>query len=404
MTIINLKFYFNPFPSLYFSEFGEDDYENRILISIWNRGSCSDTLIGCFSFKIKHLMRRDNMNVCSWYYLLPSYEIGSRKHYKVKVSSSSSEKRSSRHNANANEEAAKPTTINKDIIGLDKLKMLIERSEIGDFGFTVTGSCPCIVGKVDPEKQAFQQGLRPGDYIVKIHDKNVSRATCESVVKLIKSCKSKLIIEVHRERSSKNTNVEPTAQYVNQFYFNTNNNQNQHQIIQSKSIGTLYTDTTASSEYSGRSIELPQHYNLQTSHTATTATTDSCSRRDYEEEDDEDEVEDDGEEHDEDIYADLVQNNIEIPYVDESEDCEESEKENQDLKVSSPTYYRNVVISTTRNVDCLLVKNEARTRAPLTLASTQQAVTSMQQSDTQYSMITSTNNDLIIHNKYSNFI
>ena len=147
-----------------------------------------DSLIGCFSFKIKHLMKRDNMNVCSWYYLIPTFELGSTKHYKVKLSQKSKRHQDSTNPQQQQQQQQILTDVNKDIINLTKLKFQIDRNEYSnDFGFTISGSCPCIVSKVDPEKDSFSKGLRPGDYIVKIHDINVSRATCESVVKLIKN-------------------------------------------------------------------------------------------------------------------------------------------------------------------------------------------------------------------------
>jgi hypothetical protein len=295
------------------------------------------------------------MNVCSWYYLIPTYELGSSKHYKVKLSHKST-------SYQENQQQQKILTdVNKDIINLTKLKFIIDRNEFtNDFGFTITGSCPCIVGKVDPEKDAFSKGLRPGDYIVKIHDINVSRATCESVVKLIKNCKSKLIIEIHREKSSlikvtsKSNNIklshnEATAQYINQIYFNN-----------------TATDTTTSSgfntDFSGKSIDLPQYslklYSLNEINSA--ATTSSTSNNDSFEflqptNEDEDE--------DEEFYSNLVPNSVEhneIPFVDE-DDEDEHEYVNSHFMMSAQFSQQNPKICQSR----LLIKNEARNRAPL---------------------------------------
>lgn len=55
-----------------------------------------------------------------------------------------------------------------------------------NLGFTVVGYCPCQVSKVENDSIAQTSGLMAGDLIIKINGKNVSRATCDSIVKLIK--------------------------------------------------------------------------------------------------------------------------------------------------------------------------------------------------------------------------
>ena len=173
-------------------EFDQADYNNRLIISVWGvncQEQFVDTLIGCFSFKIKHVMAKSTKAISQWYHVLPlKYGIG--KHLRC---STSAEKLKINDNKVI-------TNVNKDLIGLQKVSLALERaSESEGFGFTITNSCPCMVGKVDLDKSAFRAGLRPGDYISKINGKNVSRATCESVVKMIKSNKHKLEIEVYRE-------------------------------------------------------------------------------------------------------------------------------------------------------------------------------------------------------------
>jgi C-terminal processing protease CtpA/Prc len=53
-------------------------------------------------------------------------------------------------------------------------------------GFTIIGYCPCQIGKVEPNSIAFNAGLQAGDLIIKINGKNVSRATSDSIIKIIK--------------------------------------------------------------------------------------------------------------------------------------------------------------------------------------------------------------------------
>jgi hypothetical protein len=54
------------------------------------------------------------------------------------------------------------------------------------FGFTIVGYCPCQIGKIESNSLASNAGLLTGDLIIKINGKNVSRATCDSIVKIIK--------------------------------------------------------------------------------------------------------------------------------------------------------------------------------------------------------------------------
>ena len=332
-----------------------------------------DYLIGCFSFKIKHLMKRDNMNVCSWYYLIPAYELGSTKHYKVKLSRNYNLKIQKQQQQNDQQPLQQLTDVNKDILGLTKLKFYIERNEVtNDFGFTISGSCPCVVSKVDPEKDAFSKGLRPGDYIVKIHDINVSRATCESVVKLIKNCKAKLILEIHRERSMLKVhgkgkrhinNDEVTAQYINNLYFNNTDT-------------TTSTMSGVNTDFSGKSIDLPQ-YNLKlyslnevnaTKTTGTTTTTTTTTTTDNESfefcQPKEDAEEDDEEDDDQEFYSNLVPNSVEhneIPFVDD----EDEDQENYEYLMPPATVAHYNQQNSKICKSKLLIKNEARNRAPL---------------------------------------
>ena len=195
------------------------DYANRLVVSVWAKSSMcrpghsmlssnssgssassssllsesrTDQLLGCFSFRIKHLMSGKQSMEPQWYHLLPE-QVGIVKHFRCHRAQ---RQPSVKHVQDTNE----LTGVNKDLIGLDKLKFYINRvSPLDSYGFTITGNCPCMVGKVDTQKNAFQVGLRPGDFIASLNGRNVSRATCDSVVKLIKSCQQQLVVEVYRE-------------------------------------------------------------------------------------------------------------------------------------------------------------------------------------------------------------
>lgn len=184
-----------------------NDFNNRIVISVWRASpthakptidnltaellgasTVYDELVGCFSFKIKHLVEKGGFQP-DWYHLLP-FNYGIKKHLKCKSGGGD-------HEQNTSDPEKHVANVNKDLVGLKKLRFGVERASEG-FGFTLTGSCPCHVSKVEPDRPAARSGLKPGDFIATINNVNVSRASRETVVKLIKNTKHQLSIEVYR--------------------------------------------------------------------------------------------------------------------------------------------------------------------------------------------------------------
>jgi hypothetical protein len=67
------------------------------------------------------------------------------------------------------------------------IEFCIKRSSTtADFGFTVVGYCPCQIGRVDTNSVAYKAGLQYGDQIIRVDSENVSRATSDRIVKLIR--------------------------------------------------------------------------------------------------------------------------------------------------------------------------------------------------------------------------
>ncbi|XP_018319806.1 rhophilin-2-like isoform X2 [Agrilus planipennis] len=58
--------------------------------------------------------------------------------------------------------------------------------EHDEFGFSIRGNCPVIISHVDPNSLAEFGGVKEGDFIVAINDKDVKWATHDEVVTLIK--------------------------------------------------------------------------------------------------------------------------------------------------------------------------------------------------------------------------
>ena len=171
----------------------------------------NDQLIGCFSFKIKNLMNEPIQP--AWYHLLPEQQ-GLSKHFRCHRPHN---QQSHPIKSDNYEDMKHITNLNKDLIGMERLKFRVTRpNELESYGFTITNNCPCMVGKVDSSKQAYSAGLRAGDFLSMINNKNVSRATCESVVKLIKTSRTNCLeLEVCREKKVISTVIAQRPSVVN---------------------------------------------------------------------------------------------------------------------------------------------------------------------------------------------
>ena len=75
---------------------------------------------------------------------------------------------------------------NKSMGGFETVKIAISALDKTLLGFTVAGYCPCHVAKLETDSLAARAGLQIGDLIIKINGKNVSRAKCDSIAKIIK--------------------------------------------------------------------------------------------------------------------------------------------------------------------------------------------------------------------------
>ena len=100
-------------------------------------------------------------------------------------------------------------------------------------GFTIVGYCPCQIGKVYQCSISAQTGLLQGDLIIKINNKNVSRATCDSIVKIIKNLNDQyLVLDIYR------VNMKKSEQKQTKNRLKSTKNQStiqKHKLIQQKS-------------------------------------------------------------------------------------------------------------------------------------------------------------------------
>jgi len=92
-------------------------------------------------------------------------------------------------------------------------------------GFTLAGYCPCHIAKLEANSVAAQAGLKIGDLVIKVNERNVSRAKCLSIVKIIKSLNhsEQLVLEVLRSSAKRTALTESSSSeyaHLNQIKYN----------------------------------------------------------------------------------------------------------------------------------------------------------------------------------------
>ncbi|XP_064650211.1 uncharacterized protein LOC135501812 isoform X2 [Lineus longissimus] len=168
----------------------EEDHRKRLLVSIWHRDETNNRseFLGCMSFGVKHLLE-PTRPVNGWYYLLTE-DTGRRKHLQAPSEKSPALKERCHKNI---------PEVNKDVLWMDPLNITIKRRKTG-YGFTLVGCSPAAIGRIDAGSAAEEAGLQSGDCIVRINGQNVSRSSADSVGRIIRHCRQKVILDIQRAK------------------------------------------------------------------------------------------------------------------------------------------------------------------------------------------------------------
>ena len=89
--------------------------------------------------------------------------------------------------------------------------MVIKRSTSG-FGFTVAGTGPVVVGRVQSDSAASRAGLLQGDRVIRLNGQNVSSMPSETVAKMIRSSSNVVVIDIHRKGEHVYENIQEKKQ------------------------------------------------------------------------------------------------------------------------------------------------------------------------------------------------
>ncbi|KAK9498709.1 hypothetical protein O3M35_003283 [Rhynocoris fuscipes] len=75
----------------------------------------------------------------------------------------------------------------------------LTRQHGSSFGFSIAWTHPPRIERVEAGLPAEEAGLRPGDYVIFVGKTNVVTLQEEEILQLIKSCGTRLVLEVYRK-------------------------------------------------------------------------------------------------------------------------------------------------------------------------------------------------------------
>ncbi|KAK2159076.1 hypothetical protein LSH36_159g06045 [Paralvinella palmiformis] len=162
-------------------EIGEEDFNRRLLVSVWSKDPNNNhsELLGCMSFGINNIIR-GRTTVHGWYFLL-SESVGRHKHLQA---------HNKRHLVVDTDDwhCYQSETTSVSEFSLGPHQDIPPDSSVGrqGYGFTLTGGCPSHVFTIDPESPADSAGMRVGDAVLSINGQDVSRATADTVARIVR--------------------------------------------------------------------------------------------------------------------------------------------------------------------------------------------------------------------------
>jgi len=167
----------------------DEDRNKRLFLSVWHRDKARHQceFLGCMSFGMGHIEKKP---VTGWYYLLTG-DVGHKKHLAVK------------ENKQGLMDRNNIPTVNQDCMWMEPHMLIVKRPSKAGFGFSINGTCPVQVCKIEAGSPAEVAGLQKEDCIIRIDGLNVSRSTSESVARIIRHAKRQVVLEIQRPKRIK---------------------------------------------------------------------------------------------------------------------------------------------------------------------------------------------------------
>ncbi|ELU05125.1 hypothetical protein CAPTEDRAFT_228128 [Capitella teleta] len=183
----------------------EDDVQKRLVISIWNRvpSRQHSEHLGCMSFGVQRIVEKKTV-VNGWYFLL-NESVGKRKHLQVQdnwrpLVSIPDTIAGSQCTLSGSLGDVTPDFNNSLCGELCNIRLKRESSD-ETFGMALTAGSPAQIFTIEQGSPADVGGLSVGQRILRINGQDVSRATSDTVARIIRFCSDELCLEVHKCKS-----------------------------------------------------------------------------------------------------------------------------------------------------------------------------------------------------------
>ena len=170
-----------------------EDRKKRLHISVWQR-EMKHSQIGCMSFQVEEVSLSENGEVSGWFYLLePGY--GDERNFPVdsnpRHSSVSQVPKGIRKSIST--EFPRPGYPNEK---MQTRTVILKRGHKTGFGLTLSGQSPPVISDVSRNSSAEQQGLKKGDFILKVQETDTSKSTANHITTVLRACQQvKLMVQ-----------------------------------------------------------------------------------------------------------------------------------------------------------------------------------------------------------------
>ena len=174
-------------------QLSDADRDKRLYVSVWQQ-EMKRSQIGCMSFLVQEITLSESGEVAGWFFLMePGY--GDERNFPVDAnprhSSVSQVPKGVRKSSSA--EFSRPGSAAER---LHTRTVILKKLNRGGFGLTLSGHSPPMISDVSNKSPAAMEGLRKGDFILKVQETDTSKSTANHITTVLKACQQvKLVVQ-----------------------------------------------------------------------------------------------------------------------------------------------------------------------------------------------------------------
>ena len=170
-----------------------EDRKKRLHISVWQR-EMRHHQIGCMSFLVEEVSLSQNGELSGWFFLMePGY--GDERNFPVDANprhlSVSQVPKGIRKSIST--EFPRPGSANEK---MHTRTVILKKGHKTGFGLTLSGQSPPVISDVSKNSPAAQEGLKKGDFILKVQETDTSKSTANHIMTVLRACQQvKLMVQ-----------------------------------------------------------------------------------------------------------------------------------------------------------------------------------------------------------------